>query len=81
MLEKQVMDLIEESCFAAERSDMQLVSSESISRKSPLTRERQIFPSYRNASIDLWCKSIRWFLYDGNILACQTEFPPEEKLA
>ena len=23
-------------------------------------------PSYRNQSIDLFCKSVDWFLYDGN---------------
>ena len=23
-------------------------------------------PSYRNQSVDLLCKSIDWFLYDGN---------------
>ena len=26
-----------------------------------------MFPSYRNQSVDLLCKSIDWFLYDGNI--------------
>ena len=25
-----------------------------------------VLPSYRNQSIDLLCKSIDWFLYDGN---------------
>ena len=25
-----------------------------------------VSPSYRNQSIDLLCKSIDWFLYDGN---------------
>ena len=27
-----------------------------------------VLPSYRNQSIDLLCKSMNWFLYDGNIL-------------
>ena len=31
------------------------------SLKAPLN-----VPSYRNQSIDLLCKSIEWFLYDGN---------------
>ena len=26
-----------------------------------------MFPSYRNQSIDLQCKLIDWFLYEGNI--------------
>ena len=26
-----------------------------------------MFPSYRNQSVDLLCKSIDWFLYDENI--------------
>ena len=26
-----------------------------------------MFPSYRNQSFDLLCKSTGWFLYDGNI--------------
>ena len=26
-----------------------------------------MFPSYRNQSVDLLCKSTDWFLYDGNI--------------
>ena len=25
-----------------------------------------VLPSYRNQSIDLLCKSIDWFLYEGN---------------
>ena len=25
-----------------------------------------VLPSYRNQSIDLLCKSIEWFLYEGN---------------
>lgn len=29
LLEKQVMELIEESCFAAERSDLQMVNNNS----------------------------------------------------
>ena len=32
-----------------------------------LTPKRSIFPSYRNQSVDLSCKSADWFLYDGNI--------------
>ena len=31
-------------------------------------RYNSIFPSYRNQSNDLQCKSIKWFLHDGNIL-------------
>ena len=31
-----------------------------------LTHETPKLPSYRNQSIDLPCKSIGWFLYDGN---------------
>ena len=31
-------------------------------------RYTSIFPSYRNQSNDLQCKSIKWFLHDGNIL-------------
>ena len=31
-----------------------------------LTHETPKLPSYRNQSIDLLCKSICWFLYDGN---------------
>ena len=31
-----------------------------------LTHEVQVLPSYRNQSIDLLCKSIDWFLYEGN---------------
>ena len=27
-----------------------------------------MFPSYRNQSVDLLCKSADWFLYDGNII-------------
>ena len=27
---------------------------------------RQMLPLYRNKSIDLYCTSIDWFLYDGN---------------
>ena len=26
-----------------------------------------MFPSYRNKSVDLLCKSTDWFQYDGNI--------------
>ena len=26
-----------------------------------------MFPAYRNQSIDLQCKSIDWFLFEGNI--------------
>ena len=29
-----------------------------------------MLPSHRNKSIDLLCKSIDWFLYEGNI-GCQ----------
>ena len=32
-----------------------------------LTLYRPMFPSYRNQSVDLRCKSTDWFLYDGNI--------------
>ena len=32
-----------------------------------LTFFMSVFPSYRNQSIDLQCKSIDWFLYEGNI--------------
>ena len=32
-----------------------------------LTLERPMFPSYRNQSVDLLCKSTDWFLHDGNI--------------
>ena len=32
-----------------------------------LTLERPMFPSYRNQSVDLLCKSTVWFLHDGNI--------------
>ena len=35
--------------------------------KEYLTLERPMFPSYRNQSVDLLCKSTDWFLYDGNI--------------
>ena len=31
-----------------------------------LMPELPVLPSYRNQSIDLLCKSIDWFLYDGN---------------
>ena len=34
---------------------------------SILTLYRPMSPSYRNQSGDLLCKSINWFLYDGNI--------------
>ena len=27
-----------------------------------------MFPTYRNQSVDLYCKSIAWFLYDGKTL-------------
>ena len=27
-----------------------------------------MFPSYRNQSVDLLCKSTNWFLYDGNLV-------------
>ena len=33
---------------------------------NPLTHEVPVFPSYRNQQIDLYCKSIDWFLYEGN---------------
>ena len=32
-----------------------------------LTLYRPMFPSYRNQSVDLRCKSTDWFLYDGSI--------------
>ena len=32
-----------------------------------LTLKGPMFPSYRNQSVDLLCKSTEWFLYDGNI--------------
>ena len=32
-----------------------------------LTLQRPMFPSNRNQSVDLLCKSTDWFLYDGNI--------------
>ena len=32
-----------------------------------LTHEMPVLPSYRNQPIDLLCKSIDWFLYEGNI--------------
>ena len=35
--------------------------------ESVLTPWRPMFPSYRNQSVDLLCKSADWFLYDGNI--------------
>ena len=35
--------------------------------ESVLTLWRPMFPSYRNRSVDLLCKSADWFLYDGNI--------------
>ena len=31
-----------------------------------LTHEVPVLPSYRNQSIDLYSKSIDWFLYEGN---------------
>ena len=31
-----------------------------------LTHSVPVLPSYRNESIDLLCKSIDWFLYEGN---------------
>ena len=31
-----------------------------------LTHKMPVFPSYRNQSIDFLCKSIDWFLYEGN---------------
>ena len=34
--------------------------------ESSLTHETPKLSSYRNRSIDLICKSIDWFLYDGN---------------
>ena len=34
---------------------------------SYLTLQRTRFPSYRNQSVDLLCKSTDWFLYDKNI--------------
>ena len=36
-------------------------------RPVTLTLYRLMFPSYRNQSVDLQCKSTDWFLYDGNI--------------
>ena len=30
------------------------------------TSQNRLFPSYRNQSVDLLCKSTDWFLYDGN---------------
>ena len=35
--------------------------------KTTLTFYRPMFPSHTNQSVDLFCKSIDWFLYDGNI--------------
>ena len=32
-----------------------------------LTSSMPMFPTYRNQSFDLQCKSIGWFLYEGNI--------------
>ena len=32
------------------------------------TLKQPMFPSYRNKSTDLQCKSIGWFLYKGNIV-------------
>ena len=29
---------------------------------------RPVLPSYKNQSIDLYSKSIDWFLYEGNIV-------------
>ena len=37
------------------------------SQDSLLTFFMPIFPAYRNQSIDLQCKSIDWFLCEGNI--------------
>ena len=34
--------------------------------RCPLTHYVLVLPSYRNQSIDLLCKSIDWFLYQGN---------------
>ena len=34
--------------------------------KHQLTHYVSVLPSYRNQSIDLLCKSIDWFLYEGN---------------
>ena len=31
-----------------------------------LTNKVAVLPSYRNQSTDLLCKSIDWFLYEGN---------------
>lgn len=36
----------------------------SFRKKNTITHERLIFPAYRNQSIDLFCKSVDWFLYD-----------------
>ena len=33
----------------------------------PLKHFRPMLKSYRNQLIDLYCKSIDWFLYDDNI--------------
>ena len=33
---------------------------------SKVLKEQKVLPSYRNQSIDLLCKSIDWFLYEGN---------------
>ena len=35
---------------------------------------RSTFPSYRHQPNDLHCKSIDWFLYDGNIQKCNEMF-------
>ena len=34
--------------------------------KTTLTHSVSVLPSYRNQSIDLMCKSVDWFLYEGN---------------
>ena len=34
-----------------------------------------MFPSYRNQSINLHCKSIDWFLYEGNIGMKKVKIP------
>ena len=33
---------------------------------SKVLKEQKVLPSYRNQSIDLLCKSIDWFIYEGN---------------
>ena len=38
----------------------------SFSMFNPLIARLPVLPSYRNLSIDLLCKSLDWFLHEGN---------------